>query len=113
MEEQNELNTKKWDDFLGNWLKADHIKIWPARIPVISVRAELDKSEKAHLVFQVELNKKKMEWEANKTNIDILKKSIITGPDDLIGKVIVFNKIKVRNPSTNAMVNSLLVDRVE
>ena len=113
MENQRELDTGKWDDFLGNWLKANHIKVWPARIPVIGVKADIDKDDKVHLVFDVELNQKKMKWEANKTNVDILREHIQTGPKDLIGKVLVFIKHKVRNPATNQMVDSLLVDKVE
>ena len=113
MDNQQKLNTEKWDDFLGNWLKADHVKVWPAKIPVVDVRGELDAKGKSHLIFSVELSKKIMEWEANKTNTDVLRKFVKIGPKDLIGKLIVFSKIKVRNPTTGQMVDSLLVDKVE
>lgn len=108
-EKQPDLSS--WDDFAGEWLKADDIKKFPVSFVCLGVDAFIQDG-KTRLVAEVELNGRKKKFDLNKSNQNIIKPKL-KSPKELIGKKITCDKIKVRNPSTNSMVNSLIIDKLE
>lgn len=113
MTEQKQPNKENWDDFAGEWLKAEMIKVYPTALVCIDVEAYFDDDDKAHLILTFNFMNKKKKFEVNKTNQDVLKDFGITSPKSLDHKKITFVTHKVRNPNTKKMVNSLLIDKVE
>ena len=110
-EQQPDLD--KWDDFAGDWLKAEMIKKFPATLICMRVEAYFDEAEKAHLILTFNFNSKKKKFEVNKTNQDVIKKLGILSPKLLEHKKITFGSVKVRNPQTKAMVDSLLINSID
>lgn len=100
-----------WVDFAGEYLKADLIEEFPVTLVPVSIDAAFDDG-RARLAVQVEYRDKTWKLELNKTNQNFLRNNGISAPKDIIGKKLVFDKIKVRNPSTNAMVDSLVITEI-
>jgi len=100
-----------WDDFAGDYLKAEYIKSYPAVLVVINVETEFDE-DKAKLIAVVEYNEKEFKFQLNKTNQAVVKK-ICASPKELIGKKLTVQRIKQRNPATNSLVDSILIDKIE
>ena len=113
MDKNNEPRLDQWTDFAGKFLKAEHISSFPITLVCNKVESYFDKDDNARLVFEFGYNSKKWKWECNKTNMKLIKDAGIKCPKDLYLKKFTFEKIKVRNPSTNAMVDSLSVVKVE
>ncbi len=101
-----------WNDFAGDWIKADNVKEFPVKFPVIGIGKIVEKGKKDRLVAEVEYSDRTWKWDLNKTNRDILQERF-NSPSEIIGKVLVSGRVKVRNPSTNAMVWSLVIEDVE
>lgn len=112
MTEQEQPTEESWDGLIDTWLKAKHFKQFPDRIFVQSVKAGLNRRGDAQLVAKVQYQGKKYLWDINKTNMRKLEKLGITKPKDLTAKSISLNKIRVRNPSTQEMVDSLEVEKL-
>jgi len=110
--EKHKPSIDNWIDFAGDFLKAELINEWPVKLVAINVITEFDKDEKARLFIETEYMKKKWKLELNKTNQAFLKLNKVTSPKDIIGKVLTFDKIMVRNPSTNKQVPSFLMVKI-
>lgn len=108
-ETQNNLD---WNDFAGDFIKADNIKEYPAKLPVIALNKETGTDGKNRLIAEVEYANRTWKFDLNKTNRDFLSERF-NSPSEVIGKVLICDKIKVKNPRTNATVNSLLIEDVE
>lgn len=106
-------NLENWEDFLGKFLKVEMIKTWPGLFIPISVRGTFDAEENAHVIYTGEYDKKKKDWEPNKTNIQIIRDAGITSPRLLIGKKIYFKQVMNFNPSLKKKVPSLEIERIE
>lgn len=113
MTNETQPDLDKWDDFAGEWLKAEMIKIFPVSLVCIDVEAYFDENDKAHLILTFNFNGKKKRFEVNKTNQDVLKDLGISSPKTLDHKKVTFEKYKTRNPKTNQMVDALLINKVE
>lgn len=113
MTNETQPNTDAWDDFLGKWLKPEMVKEWPAKFIPISVRANFDSEENAHVVYTGEFDGKKKDWEPNKTNIEILRNLGLISPKALIGKIIYFRKVMNFNPQIKKKVPSFEIERIE
>jgi hypothetical protein len=111
---ENEKPSKEnWDDFSGDYLKPEIVKEWPLVIAVIDIETEFSEEDgKPKLTIHTEYNTKKKKFTLNKTNLQIVKKFCKT-PKELIGKKLTCSKIKQRNPVTNTMVDSILIETVE
>ncbi len=101
-----------WDDFAGEYLKADLIKEFPCPLAVKDVKAGYEDG-RAKLVIVVEYNSRDWKIDLNKTNQTAIRAAKIKSPKEIIGKKLTFVKIKQRNPTTNTMVDSLLIESVE
>ena len=110
-ETENKPRIDQWDDFAGEYIKAEIIKEFPAVVVVTDIKSEYI-DDKPKLIAEIELNEKSWKFDLNKTNQTVIKK-FCKAPKDLIGKKLTLIKIKQRNPSTNSMVDSLLIDNIE
>ena len=112
MGEEIQPRLDSWDDFAGDFIKAEFVKEYPAKFPVISVSAQVEDGRNK-LIAVIEYNGRSWNFDINKTNQNMLRNSGVLTPKMVIGKVLIMNKIKVRNPSTNALVDSLIIDKIE
>lgn len=104
---------ENWDDFLGNWFKADHVKTWPAVAVVMNVKADFDEEDNGNLILNIVYNRKKLKFQLNKTNIGIIKDLKIPSPRALIGKKITFKQVMNFNPQIRKKVPSLEIEKIE
>lgn len=102
-----------WDEFVsGNFLKAIDVDSEKDAYVCTSVSlAERDGVDQVRLHLQ--RNEKENDFDLNKTNAKKIKELGIDSPKAVIGKKIYFKKALVRNPKTNAEVESLRIYKVE
>ena len=113
MENKNESgDINSWDGFVGSWLKPVDIETVPCSIVVIDARAELSPDGNPQIVLSINHKEKKYDWSLNKTNTAFLKNSGLTSPRDVIGKTLVLNKTKVRDPKKSMIVDSLFIEKI-
>ena len=110
---ETQPSLENWEDFVGSWFKAEYVKSWPAVAVVVAVDSNFDDKGRAVLVLDLEYNGKKFFFQPNVGNTATLRNTCPTGPDELVGKKLVFSKTKARNPQTKMMVDSLQIDKVE
>jgi hypothetical protein len=108
-EEQTEL---EWNDFAGDYIKAENIKQFPVKLIVIGLTKEHNSDGKSKLIAEVEYSDRTWKFDLNKTNRDYLMDRF-TSPSEVIGKVLVCDRVKVKNPRTNMTVWSITIDKVE
>lgn len=113
MSNETKLDLNSWDDFVGKFIKAEVIKIWPALFVPTSVSGEFDDDGNANLIYIGDFQGKKKFWQPNKTNIDIIKKSGIPSPSALLGKKVYFKRVMNFNPQLKQKVPSVEVEKVE
>lgn len=109
--ENNEINLENWDDFAGDYIKAEHIKEFPGKLVCIGIEG-YQQDGKAKLKAEVEYNGKKWKFDLNKTNQNFIKFENLM-PKDIIGKVITVDKTKVMNPTIKRMVDSLIIVEID
>ena len=80
---------------------------------MISVDSDTSRDDKAMLLYKVNHEGGKFLWNPNKTNMQKLIELGIKKPRDLVNKNMFFIKTPVRNPSTNQMVDSLVVVKIQ
>lgn len=110
VEKQPRLDT--WDDFAGDFIKAEYIKTFPFSCAILGVTSEVEDGRNK-LIVEIEYSARKWKWDLNKTNQNFIRSSGIPSPKALIGKKITVDKIKVRNPTTGSMVDSLIITKIE
>ena len=108
-EKQPDLDS--WDDYAGEWIKAEFVKEVPAKIPCVDIKGIVEDG-KNKLIAEIEYNNRTWSFDLNKTNQNFIRSKGIM-PKDLIGRVFVCEKIKVRNPTTNSMQDSLIITDIE
>ena len=113
MTKPNEPRTDQWTDFAGKYLKAEHISVFPITLVCNNVSAYFDEDSNAHLILEFVYNSKKWKWECNKTNQKFIKDAGLKSPVNVLMKKITFDKIKVRNPTTKQLVDSLSIIKIE
>lgn len=101
-----------WSEFAGAFLKVDLIKEFPFKCVCKDIGTEFGEDGKAKFWIVTEYKEKTFKLGLNATNIKTVQQSKFM-PRELIGKVFTFDKIKVRNPSTNAMVDSFFLTNIE
>ena len=110
MEDNTSLSS--WDSFTGNFLKPEDVKSEEDAYVVVGVTSEeYDKKQK--VVLNLERNEIAKDFTMNATNIKAVRELDIESPKALVGNKIYFIKIKVNNPNTNKIVDSLVITKVE
>lgn len=89
------------------------IKTWPALFVPISVKANFDDEENAHLIYTGDIDGKKKAWEPNKTNQQIIQAANLTSPKALIGKKVYLKSVMNFNPQLKKKVPALEIERIE
>ena len=112
MGDENQPRLDSWDDFAGDFIKAEFIRKWPAVFIPVDLKAETEDGRNK-LILIVEFSGRKWNFDLNKTNQSFLRTNGITSPKMVLGKKLTIDKIKARNPSTNSMVDSLIIIKVE
>lgn len=110
-EQQPDLDN--WNEFLGSWLKAEHISTFPATVFVNQVKAEYADDDEAQLILEISYSGKKYKFQPNKTNIGILREKGIKSPKELSGKSLIFKEVMNFNPSLKKKVPSLEIQDVK
>lgn len=101
-----------WDNIVKNYLKAENLKsskgfFVAENIEVIPSVSE-DGKEQNKIEIETFIGKESYVFVPNYTNTKLIK-SQIKAPKDVIGKKLYYEKIKVRNPNTNTMVDSISI----
>jgi hypothetical protein len=112
MTNEQQPSAEDWCDFSSQFLKVDLIKEFPVTLICKDVETEYD-DDKPKLYVITEYLKKPWKMGINKTNITFIRNLGIKSPKAIIGKKLTFDKIKVRNPLTNSMVDGFLLTKVE
>lgn len=105
--EERQPSIDNWDDFSGEYLKVENVEKFPLEVVPVNVSAIfLEGKPKLTMDFLFKERNRKMSL--NRTNQDFIKRKGLA-PKAIIGKKLVIDKCKVRNPSTNTMVDSFLI----
>jgi len=108
---ENELDN--WNDFIsGNFLKAIDVNSQEDAYVCVDIE-QVDRDGVAQIRLHLERNEKEADFDLNKTNAKKLKDLGLASPKAVIGKKIYFKKALVRNPKTNAEVESLRIWKVD
>lgn len=108
--------TDSWDGIVKNYLKSDNLENKEGSfvcedIKVIPVKDD-DGNSKAKLEIYTTVNDTDYIFSPNWTNTKFIK-SQIKAPKNLLGKRLYYEKIKVRNPTTNTMVDGISIIKIE
>ena len=102
-----------WNDFAGDFIKADNVKEFPVKFAVTGMeKIPGEENKKDRLICKIIYGDRDWKFDLNKTNRDFLQAKF-SNPGEDVGKILISSRIKVRNPSTNAMVWSLVIEDVE
>ena len=104
-------NLNDWDGFLGsNFLSVDDVNDENHEFVIIGV--ELD-TENNRPICILESNGCERKFSLNVTNANFVKNAEINSPKEMIGKVITFKKVLVRNPKTRKEVEGLRIKTIK
>lgn len=113
VEEQKKIDLNSWDDFTGEYLKPENVKVFPFQIVPVNVFGEYDEKEnKNKLSMEFLFNGRDRKMGLNKTNQDVIRQAKLT-PLQIVGKKLTIDKWKVRNPATNQMQDSFIITKIE
>jgi len=93
--------TKNWAAFGGEWIKAADVLLDTDEYAIVGVDSKIEegKGEVLHLI--IERSGKEQKFGCNKTNMYAVQTECPESPEDVIGRVITFNKVKVQKPGTS------------
>lgn len=111
MENNNELDS--WDEFTGsNFLKAIDVSSEEEQFVCSKVEMFTDDSNQKKPRIELESDGKTWTFDLNKTNSKKIDELGVKSPRALIGKIIQFRKVLVRNPKTNQEVDGLRISKI-
>ena len=108
---EKEANLENWGDFAGNWLKIDLVKEFPLVVVPTKVEA-INDNGKMQLVINFLYMGKEWKLGLNKTNQLVIRNAKIM-PKEIVGCKLTFEKTKARNPTTNSLVDSFGLSKIE
>lgn len=112
MEDNSQPSLDSWNDFAGDYIKPQFIDSFPVKFPVVNINGRNEDGSN-RLFLDIEYNGRKWIFDLNKTNQTFIQNSGIRKPKDLIGKIVVVDKTKNRNPKTGQMVDGLIIIGIE
>ena len=113
MENNKQVDLNSWQQYAGEYLKTDIVSEFPLVVVPKEILGWMDSNDKPRLAIVIEYMKKDWKIELNKTNQMFIRNNKIKSPKDLVGKKLTFDKVKVRNPQLNTMVDSLLLTKIQ
>jgi len=105
----------EWGTYIsGSFLKADNVEGMEEKFLVQRVEEVIDDRDQKTKVLRLHLKitDEKYMFDLNKTNATFLKNNGIAHPKEVVGKMLSFVKVKVRNPKTNTEVDSLRICKI-
>lgn len=111
--ENNQRNLESWNEFLEEWIKTEHVKSWPAKVFIVSVKSDFNDKGKPIIIFSVQLDGGKYKWQPNITAMKKLKELNYVNPLKIVNKTVVMEKVSVYNPNTRIKQDGFEVLRVE
>lgn len=100
-----------WTDFSGDWFKTENVKTFPLVVVPTNIEA-INDNGKTQLVITFDYLGRSWKLGLNKTNQTVIRIAKIM-PREVIGCKMTFDKVKARNPSTNSLVDSLILSKIE
>lgn len=110
-EKQKPINLDAWDDFTGDYIKTDIVKSFPVTFVPVNLEA-LKVEDKIRLEITFQYNNRDWKLSLNKTNQNFIRSRGLT-PKKIIGKKLIFDKVKVRDPSKNIQVDSFVITDIQ
>lgn len=101
-------NTDSWKDFGGKYLKAQNVVSDKDKYVIVAVGSEVQ-NDKTTLILTLEREGASKLFGCNTTNENAIMTVCPESPNQAIGKVVTFDKERVRNPGTNQMVDGLRI----
>ena len=112
-----ETKDNSFDDFLGDFLKPDMVKDLSKPYACVGWDTTLYKpgtsEEKRQLIYELSQDSKVKKWVCNTTNVKLILSKDIKTIDELVGKLVFFDKMKVNNPATGLPQDGLIIDKIE
>lgn len=109
--EQNKPNLDDWADFSGDYIKCDIVKEWPFIVVPIAVDGVVEDG-KIKLYITIEYKGRSWKMGLNKTNQGVIRSAGLA-PSAIVGKKLTFEKMKVRDPIKNTMVDGFILSKIE
>lgn len=104
--------TNSWKAFGSKYLKAENVADNTEKYVITKVDSE-DEEGKETLILTVERNSVSKLFGCNATNEQAVKEACPNNPDQALSRIVVFNKVQAKNPSTKQMVDALRIQFVE
>ena len=104
--------TDNWAAFGSEYLKAIEVVSKDDEYVIVGVDSrEEEKNGKKTNVLHLKLQRDELEklFGCNKTNLSTIQAECPNSPKDAIGRIVTFNKSKVNNPATGALVDGLRI----
>ena len=109
MTNQEQPSLDSWDDFTGNWLKAEHFVKFPDETFVSNVKSDVTDDGKGIVILDLQYNGRKWKKQLNMTDIAKLKELGIKSPKVLVNHAVIWEKVRVYNPNTKKHVDSITI----
>jgi len=93
--------TKNWAAFGGEWIKAIDVLKDTDEYVIVGVDSEFEEGKGEVLNLTIERNSIQKKFGCNKTNTYAIQQAYPESPENAIGKIITFNKVRVNKPGTN------------
>jgi len=103
-----ETKTDNWKAFGSKYLKAEDVTNNTDRYAIISVSSQNENGRET-LILTLERDSIQKFFGCNATNEQAIRRACPDSPNQAIGKVVTFNKVKVTNPNTKQIVDGLRI----
>lgn len=103
---------ESWDNIVGNFLKPEHLEGAKGSFLVEDVKVVEKVDGKVTLTLMTRLKNVLYEFMLNWTNLTTVKDKT-NAPLDIRGKTVKWEKVRVQNPKTKAMMDSISIVDVE
>ena len=100
--------TNSWKAFGSKYLKAENVENNTDEYVITKVISE-NEDDKETIILTVERNEISKLFGCNVTNEQAVKAVCKDCPDQVVGKIVTFNKVQVKNPATQLMVDGLRI----
>ena len=92
--------TKTWAAFGGEWIKAADVANNTNEYAIVGVDSQFEEGKGEVLILKISRDEKEQKFGCNKTNKYAVQCECTNGPEESIGRVITFNKVRVAKPGT-------------
>lgn len=101
-------DTKSWKDFGGQYLKAQNVESSSDQYVVVAVGSE-NRNEREVVILTLERECRKKLFGCNVGNEATVQQQCPVGPNQAIGRIVTFDKVKTQKPGTSEIVDGLRI----